>query len=496
MLLRSAVLVGLLAGLLGGASFACSKTRVGQATPHASVTPLALDFGASPIRFPVQKTFLILNGGTVPLEVSGAQVTGAGAAAFAVSAAALEVLAGDTQQLAVIFTPPAQGSFAGTLTLATTDLDQPTFALPLTGTGTFTSSLAARPSALDFGRVGEGQTALRELDLQSLGPADLYLARLGFTAQAPAAFGFVGSVKAPATIAQGTTLPVHVSFTPTPATQAAVGAVSIDTSDAVSPHLEVPLMGSINRAPVPVARGSVGSAAPQAGTLDAAVGDTVLLDASGSSDPDGDLPITYAWSLAQRPAGSAATLTTPAAGHASLALDKPGVYAVRLVATDSTGLASLSPSALDIRASTAEQLVVQLKWDKTPPDLDLHFLQQGAGLETAGDCYWNNPSPAWFGAGADANPHHHGDKLVGYGPEVVTWKTPAPGKYTLTVVYSQEHAAAASQTTAQLDVYAQGVLVANLTHVMMHQGDLWNAATVEWPSGLVTALPARGGTQP
>ena len=475
---------------------ACSPARVNQATPHARVTPLFLDFGATPVRFPVQKTFLVQNGGTVPLELSGLLTSGAGAGAFAVSASSFEVAAGDSQQLAVTFAPPTQDSFAASLAFTTNDPAEPSFALPLTGTGALSSKLSARPSALDFGRVGEGQTGLAELDLQSVGPADLYLGKLSFTAQAPPGFGFVGSVKAPATIANGTTLAVHVSFSPLPATLGVAGAVAIDSSDATSPHLEIPLMGSINRAPIAVARGSVGSGAAQAGTLEASVGDTVVVDASSSTDPDGDLPLTYAWSLSQRPSGSAAALGNQTAVKSSLVLDKPGVYAVQLVAFDSTGLASLVPSPLDLRASTAERLVVQLSWDKVPPDLDLHLLEQAATIEGAGDCSWHNPSPTWFGANPDLNPHHHGDALEGYGPELVTWKEPATGRYTLVVVYAQDHHAAAPATTAQVEVYAQGVPVANLTHQMLHQGDSWSAATVEWPSGKVTALPSRGGGSP
>jgi len=455
--------------------------------------PLSLDFGTTPIRFPVQKSFLVQNNGTVPLELSSVQTTGA--PVFAVGAQSLEVAAGDSQQLFVTFVPPTQGSFSASLGFTTNDPLEPAFALPLTGTGGLSSKLAARPALLDFGRVGEGRTGLVELDLQSLGPADLFLGQLGFTAQAPPAFGFVGSVKTPATLQQGQSLALHVSFSPTPFTQAVAGAVAIDSSDATSPHLEVPLAGSINRAPLSLARGQVGAGALQAGTLLASVGDTVALSASGSTDPDGDLPLTYAWSISQRPTGSTAAPASATGISSSLKLDQPGVYSVQLTASDSTGLPSLLPSPLDVRASTAEKLVVQLKWDQVPPDLDLHLLEPGGTLDGPGDCYWNNPQPAWFGAGAnpDLNPHHHGDQLTGYGPEVVTWKEPAPGSYTLVVVYAQVHGASAPATTAQVSVYAQGQLVANLSHLLQNQGDSWTAATVDWPSGRVTALAARAG---
>jgi uncharacterized protein YfaP (DUF2135 family) len=136
------------------------------------------------------------------------------------------------------------------------------------------------------------------------------------------------------------------------------------------------------------------------------------------------------------------------------------------------------PSRLDIRAAAAENLVVELLWDQIPPDLDLHFLQAGAALNSAGDCYWANPDPA-FG------PHHDGDKLVGYGPETVTWKTPAAGAYGLQVLYFSANGASSPATSAQLRVFSQGVLVADVAHAFTRVGEVWNAGNVSWPSGAV-----------
>ena len=108
-----------------------------------------------------------------------------------------------------------------------------------------------------------------------------------------------------------------------------------------------------------------------------------------------------------------------------------------------------------------------------------HFLQTGAALNSSGDCFWANPDPA-FG------PHHDGDKLVGYGPESVIWKTPIPGTYGMQVVYFSVKGASNPATTAQIRVYAQGVLAADLSHAFSRPGEVWNAGSVSWPSGAVT----------
>ena len=63
------------------------------------------------------------------------------------------------------------------------------------------------------------------------------------------------------------------------------------------------------------------------------VGDEVLLDASGSSDFDGD-PLSYRWSLVEKPAGSAAILADPTALRAAFFIDLAGTYVAELTVSD------------------------------------------------------------------------------------------------------------------------------------------------------------------
>ena len=68
-------------------------------------------------------------------------------------------------------------------------------------------------------------------------------------------------------------------------------------------------------------------------------GSIVILDGTGSSDPDGD-DISFAWTITTKPEGSSATLADPAKDKSSFTTDLPGDYSIQLVVTDSHDAAS------------------------------------------------------------------------------------------------------------------------------------------------------------
>jgi N-acetylneuraminic acid mutarotase len=74
-------------------------------------------------------------------------------------------------------------------------------------------------------------------------------------------------------------------------------------------------------------------------------GAVVTLDASGSSDPDGNLPLTYLWSVVSMPADSTVTLSDPTALHPTFTADQVGDFVIQLVVTNSVGVASAAATA-------------------------------------------------------------------------------------------------------------------------------------------------------
>lgn len=82
----------------------------------------------------------------------------------------------------------------------------------------------------------------------------------------------------------------------------------------------------------------------------AAVGQVVTLDGSSSSDADQD-SLTYRWTLATRPAGSAAVLLEKTSAKPSFVADVSGVYLVTLVVDD--GQVSSAAASVTVTASSS-----------------------------------------------------------------------------------------------------------------------------------------------
>jgi hypothetical protein len=66
----------------------------------------------------------------------------------------------------------------------------------------------------------------------------------------------------------------------------------------------------------------------------------VALDGSASTDPDGNLPLTYEWQFTSKPDGSTALLMNATSVSPTFTPDMVGDFVVRLVVTDAVGLES------------------------------------------------------------------------------------------------------------------------------------------------------------
>ena len=135
-------------------------------------------------------------------------------------------------------------------------------------------------------------------------------------------------------------------------------AAALDDTSAVQPSFVADVAGSyiseltvndgsLDSAPDTVTISSLNSrpVANAGANQSVAVGDTVSLDGSGSSDVDGD-SLSFQWSLLSVPTNSTATLDDPSAVQPSFVADEAGSYIVQLVVND--GSLDSDPASITI----------------------------------------------------------------------------------------------------------------------------------------------------
>lgn len=110
------------------------------------------------------------------------------------------------------------------------------------------------------------------------------------------------------------------------------------------------LASSASTVTVTAAMGNVTPVASAGTAQNVLTGATVTLDGSASTDANGDA-LLYTWTLASRPAGSAATLSGAATARPTFVADAAGTYVARLVVND--GQVDSAAATVTISATVA-----------------------------------------------------------------------------------------------------------------------------------------------
>ena len=166
-------------------------------------------------------------------------------------------------------------------------------------------------------------------------------------------------------------------------------------------------------------------------------GKTAYLDGSGSSDPGGHTPLTYAWSFTSRPAGSTAALSNPAIMNPTFVPDKPGDYVVQLTVTNTVG----TQGSDTVTVSTTNSAPVAA----AGPDQTLTAAGVTITLNGA-QSYDPNGDPITFQWSFVSRPAGSNANLTGAATAAPTFVADVHGDYVIQLVVSDPWAASAPDT--------------------------------------------------
>src|SRR5579862_1469572 len=173
--------------------------------PNAVFTPGNLTFSSVPVtRSGIAQSVTLTNAGNATLNINSLQISGDFSQT---SNCASTLSAGAACTITVVFTPTAEGTRSGTLTVSDNAAGSPHTAT-LSGTGV-AAVLAVAPTTVNFGNVTLGQSSpVQSVSLTNTGNATLSLSSI------QAAGDFVQTNNCPSSLAASTTCTINIVFTP------------------------------------------------------------------------------------------------------------------------------------------------------------------------------------------------------------------------------------------------------------------------------------------
>jgi hypothetical protein len=336
---------------------------------------------------------------------------------------------------------------------------------------------------LDFGLVRRTQTESRVIIVRNDGDAPLEIEEVQVT-EASSRGGeleVTTSTRA-GTLEPGDEAPVVVRYAPLDGSpdKLTLGFASNDPDTPLA-VAEVSATSETNAPPVADAE-ELGTTLT---TIETKVGENVVIDGTGSSDPEGD-PLTYAWSLTT-PDQSAAALDDDTAGRVLFSPDKAGNYRVELLVTDSLGQQSEMPAVVEVQALPQAALRARLSWE-SGGDLDVHLVPTGDALFSATDCYFENPRPD-LGVASEPldDPELLGDAEASPGVENIVLAEPADGTYEIWVQYFDESGSGEAAARVEVTLFDASFPAFDGTSAMPSTCDAWHVGDVTFPEGTFTA---------
>lgn len=217
-------------------------------------------------------------------------------------------------------------------------------AAPVTAT-IIASEKPAAPNAIPSAHAGANQTALvgTKVTLDGTASADKNGDALKYKwILVSKPVGSTTTVSADGTVKPGLLLDTAGTY-----------SVTLTVNDGKSDSLPATVLVTAIKAPSPENSAPIANAGKD---QTVSVGSTVDLDASSSTDPNGD-QLTYAWSITAKPAGSTGKLTTTTAVKPQFVADVTGIYELTLSVSDGKAT-SLNKDVVNIVATSPNTVTI------------------------------------------------------------------------------------------------------------------------------------------
>lgn len=415
----------------------------------------AFDFGEVDVGRARVFSFTVRNPSPVRLSIDSITFDDGSDPAFAFDGAlpvAVESGVGNVGEVvSVKFAPTVEGAVTAVLRIKSDaenlnkeEGEDVIITLTATGASRCQPDIEIAPAACDFGDVGVGATGFCDVSIKNNGACELLVSDLGFTAETPfpAVFGPQSQVATPIAIAGGTATSLRLYARPS-AAQVFTGGLVISSFDPDEPQVTVPLTVRGAQAPTCVVSVSRINNTPNSNPTPAIepLDDVEMSAVQSVASRQGGTIQGWAWEIVSQPAESSARLD-PTSGTQETrfvfdsasgrvrGVDVAGTFVVGLIVTDDLG-ASSTQCTIALNAVPRSGLHVQMTWDSSSNDIDLHLARNGTNWCSNDDCYYGGRTRTWGGGGA--NPSLDIDDLSGFGPENITIDSPADGNYTVGV---------------------------------------------------------------
>jgi Abnormal spindle-like microcephaly-assoc'd, ASPM-SPD-2-Hydin len=337
------------------------------ATPQLVCSPSSLRFGGVPLKQSETQVVVLTNAGQTSVSISAIGVSGS---EFAVSGLNLpvELSAGQSVGLNVVFTPPTTGLTSGTITFASTASNS-TLQLVVAGMGFQSDSVLASPSSISFGNVPVGSSTTRSIVLTNERPWARSITSVTIVGKAFS----VGGLTLPLELSPHQSVTLDVTFSPQSAKETSGSAFLY------GPGLNIPLsgtgtvttVGQLSISPASVNFGSidVGSSSAQTITLTATGGSVTLSSDASTKSQFSVSGLTLPFTLKTGQSTQAQLVFTPSA-TGSLS----GSFTVNSDASDATVTAALAG------VGVAPQYSVTLSWNPSTSSVTGYNVYRGTSV--------------------------------------------------------------------------------------------------------------------